>query len=287
MSTKSKKLMVLATDLLVRGEIEEAIEALRRSTRLGNSEDMKIYIDVASSLYKQNDYDNSKILLEAFLKDWSCPEAYFMLGEIECKKLNIENAIKYYKSGLSNYKQDALLPYHRYAELYLEIKDIEKSASVYKSIISKKENDEEALSFLGKYYKDKKDYKSASWYYEKIEKYDFGVSVDYQNYGLCLYETGEYKKSEKMYIKAVELFPADSEKTQSLKNLRNKNLQDLYPNLENSEQEYKDSIDKEPSSTSYFHLGNIAFIKGDYQEAARLYEKAKEVYSSVDMNLAV
>ncbi len=287
MHTKSNKLIALATELLNKNEINEAVEALKRSTRMGDADDMKVYMDVASNLFNQKDYNKAKIFIRAFVDERPSAEAYFMLGDVEYKTSNISNAIDCYKNGIEHNKSEDIAPYNKYVSLCVEEGDIDKVVLAYKTLVTKKDDDKVALSFLSKHYRDAKDYKSAVVYYEKIDKYGFGEYIDYQNYGSCLYEVSEYEKSERMYMKAVELFPASSNVSQELKNLRSKNLKDMYPDLEASEKLYKKSAEEEKNHSSYFHLGNIAFIKGDYEEASRLYEKAKEIYSSLDLTLAM
>lgn len=287
MHSKSNKLIALATELLNKNEINEAVEALKRSTRMGDAEDMKLYMEVASSLFDKKDYDKAKVFIRGFLEGRPSAEAYFMLADVEHKTSNIVNAIDCYKKGIEHYNGEDLAPYNKYVSLCLEEGDVNKIANAYEALVVKKDDDKDALSFLSKHYKDAKNYKSAVKYYEKIDKYGFGEYIDYQNYGSCLYEVSEYQKSERMYMKAVELFPASSNVSEELKNLRSKNLKDMYPDLEASEKLYKKSAEDEKNHSSYFHLGNIAFIKGDYEEASRLYEKAKEIYSSLDLTLAM
>ncbi len=288
MHSKSDKLIALAMELINRNEMSEAFEALKRSSRMSNSDDVKIYMDIASDLFDKKDYDRAKKFIRTFLDEHPSSEAYFMLGDIEYKTSNVVNAADCYRLAIENYNQDDITPYNRYVNLCIETDDADKIELAYKTMVSKKDDDKVALSFLTKHYRDKKDYKSAILYYEKVVKHGYAEYIDYQNYGSCLYEVGEYQKSEQMYMKAVELFPASSNVSEELKDLRSKNLQDMYPDLEASEEKYKKlSNDDEKNYSSYFHLGNIAFIKGDYEEASRLYEKAKEIYSSLDLTLVV
>ncbi len=286
MDTKSSKLMALATELLHENKIKEAIEALKRTARMGDTDDVKLYMDIASKLFDNKDYDTAKAFIRAFLDDHPSYEAYFMLGDIEYKTSNVANAVDCYKVGLGYYKQDDITPYNRYINLAVKDGDSEKIVLAYKTMVDRQDDDKPSLLYLSKYYRDKKDHKSAATYYAKIDKYGYGEYIDYQNYGSCLYEIGEYEKSEQMYMKAVELFPASSNVSEELKNLRSKNLQDMYPDLEASEEKYKKLAENEKSHSSYFHLGNIAFIKGDYETASKLYEQAKEIYSSLDLTLA-
>jgi len=90
----------------------------------------------------------------------------------------------------------------------------------------------------------------------------------------------DYKKAEDMYIQALSIYPANTPAAIELKNLRNKNLRDNYPNIAQSKAKYMKNIKNSPKSNDYFHLGNIEFIEGNYEKAAEYYYKAKEVYQA-------
>ena len=81
-----------------------------------------------------------------------------------------------------------------------------------------------------------------------------------------------------MYLQALAMYPADTPEILALKNLRSKSLRDNYPNLEESKAKYTKKIKENPDSSDYLHLGNIEFINENYEKAAELYAKAKEVY---------
>lgn len=134
------------------------------------------------------------------------------------------------------------------------------------------------MVFLANYFFANNKYKEAMKFYEVLVDNNLADYNDYHYYGVCLHELKDYKRAENMYLQALEMYPADSPETIALKNLRNRKLEDNYPNIEKSKKEYLENIKHSPKSSDYFHLGNIEFINGNYDKASEFYSKAKEIY---------
>lgn len=280
-NTKSIKLSNLAEDLLKKGgsrESLEAVEALKRSIRLGTGEDMKSYLQVAASLYESGDYEHAKIFLNIFLEYWMAAEAYFILGAIAKREHRFQDAILFYEKGISLYNGMDLRPYHECLSLCIKLKDDERAFELSKCILKINNKDKEALSYMAKYHTKLGAYKEGMKFYSILVENNIADYNDYHYYGICLHETKDYKKAENMYLKALELYPSDSPETTELKNLRKKNLKENYPDIEESKNKYSNKIKENPDVSSYFHLGNIEFIGGNYDKAAELYNKAKSLY---------
>lgn len=275
---KSEKLTILAGELLSQGDIEEGLEALKRSARIGDGKDTQTYLQIASNLYVQKDYKHAKIFVETFLEHWKSAEAYFILAAIESALGCKEKSIKDYETGIKIYKGNEISPYHECADLYVQAGKRQNACEMHKLALLKKSNDRKSITFLANYYISEKNYKKAAEYYKILVDCDAAEYIDYQRYGMCLYEMRDYVKSEEMYILAMEKYPVKDEKSMELKNIRNRTLKDSYKDIEKSEKEYKKILEEKHSSNAYFHLGNIEFIKGNYTEAAKLYEKAKEIF---------
>lgn len=277
-NTKSMKLTNLAENLFKKGINEEAIEALKRSIRLGDKEDMYSYLQVASELYNNNDYEHAKIFLNIFLEHWNAAEAYFILARIHKDENMFESAVSYYEKGFELYSSCELLPYHECLSLYTLLEDDKNALDISKRILKINKQDKTALLFLANYHKNKKLYKEASKFYEMLIKYDYADYDVYSNYGMCCSELQDYPKAEAMYIEALERYPIKNEIYYELKTLRHRSLAENYPNLKESEEIYYKKIESDPDVSSYYNLGNIEFIKCNYDKAASFYTKAKEMY---------
>lgn len=282
-NTKAVKLSALAGSLLKKSgnkESKEAIEALKRSMRLGSVDDIKSYLKVASSLYENGDYEHAKIFLNIFLEYWMSAEAYFILGAISKKERIYAKSLEYYEKGISLHNGNDLSYYHEYLFLCIKLKEEDRAFDICKRILKINNKDKEALSFIGKYHVKVKAYKEAIKFYNILVENNIADYNDFHYYGVCLHEIKDYKKAEDMYLLALNMYPADTPETLELKNLRKHNLRENYPDIEKSKSIYGRIIKKDPDSSSYFHLGNIEFINGNYDKAAELYGRAKELYES-------
>lgn len=280
-NTKSMKLTNLAENLFKKGVNAEAVEALKRSIRLGDKQDMYSYLQVASELYSNNDYEHAKIFLNIFLEHWNAAEAYFILAKIHKNENKIKEALSYYEKGLEIYSNYDITPYHDCLSLYILNEDGEKAVYISKEILKINKQDKTALLFLANHHKKKKLYKEAAKFYEILIKYNYADYEAYSNYGLCLCELSDYEKAEAMYIEALERYPIKNEAYYEFKTLKNRSLAENYPNIKESEEIYYKKIETEPDVASYYHLGNIEFINGNYEKAASFYMKAKELYESI------
>ena len=277
-NTKAIKLSNLAEDLLKKGINEEAIEALKRSMRLSSPDDMKSYIQVAISLYNNGDYEHAKVFLNTFLEYWMAAEAYFLLGEIAKKEYKLEDAFEFYRKGLSLHVSSNLSPYYEFLSLCSILKEEDKGLEAAKNILKINNKDKVALRYMANYFYRNDLYKEAMNFYKILVDNELADYNDYHYYGVCLHEIKDYKKAEDMYLQALAMYPSDTPEVLSLKNLRTKTLKDNYPNIEESKAKYIQKIKDNPESSDYFHLGNIEFINENYDKAAELYSKAKEIY---------
>ena len=276
--TKAMKLTNLAEDLLKKGVDGEAMEALKRSMRLSDGNDMKSYLQIALSLFENGDYEHAKIFLNTFLEYWMASEAYFILGDIAKKEKRLKDAFELYRKGLTLYNSHNLNPYYEFLSLCSVLNEEDEGLEIAKYLLKRNNRDRVALVYIGNYFLRNKLYREAIKFFQILVENDLADYNDYHYYGICLHEIKDYKKAEDMYIQALSIYPANTPAAIELKNLRNKNLKDNYPNLEKSRAKYTKNIEESPKSNDYFHLGNIEFIEGNYEKAAEYYYKAKEVY---------
>lgn len=281
MNTKSKQLKDLAVSLAEKEKNEEAIEALRRSMRLDtNNSEMTEYINMATSMYESGDIKHSRIFLNTFLEYCSHYSAYFLLGKIAVKERNKEDALKYYELGFSIFDDSSIAPYKEYFYLCKEIKNEDKAVYACKKVLAINKHDKESISFIAECHKEIKAYKEAISLYVHLVKDGEADYNDYNNYGFCLNQIGEYKKAEEMYILALENAPFNKAEIDMFKKIQNASLSDNYPDIEKSEKEYRENIKKGKDVSSYFHLGNIEYIKGHFDKAAEYYKQAKDIYEA-------
>ena len=272
------KLTNLAEDLLKKGVDGEAMEALKRSMRLSDGSDMKSYLQIALSLFENGDYEHAKIFLNTFLEYWMASEAYFILGDIAKKEKRLKDAFELYRKGLTLYNSQNLNPYYEFLSLCSVLNEEDEGLEIAKYLLKRNNRDRVALVYTANYFFRNKLYREAIKFFQILVENDLADYNDYHYYGICLHEIKDYKKAEDMYIQALSIYPANTPAAIELKNLRNKNLKDNYPNLEKSRAKYTKNIEESPKSNDYFHLGNIEFIEGNYEKAAEYYYKAKEVY---------
>ena len=276
--TKAVKLTNLAEDLFKKGVDGEAMEALKRSMRLSNGNDMKSYLQIALSLFENGDYEHAKIFLNTFLEYWMASEAYFILGDIAKKERKLKDAFELYRKGIALYNSHNLNPYYKFLSLCSELKEEDEGLEIAKYLLKRNNRDRIALVYMANYFYGNELYKEAISFYKILVESNLADYNDYHYYGICLHEIKDYKKAEDMYIHALSIYPANTPAAIELKNLRNKSLKDNYPNLKKSRAKYTKNIEESPKSNDYFHLGNIEFIEGNYEKAAEYYYKAKEVY---------
>lgn len=281
---KLNRLNTLAENLLKKGEHDEAIEAIKHSIRLAKEDDIPIYLTFIKSLLKKSEYKHSKVFLNTMIKSSKNLEAYFLLASVYKNENDSENALKcYYEAFLvcKDTKKNINV-YRDLLNIFIEINDIEKTLDVAYAIYNINNKDKDILSLLANGHRTIKNYKKAVFFFKELINNNMADHTDYQYYAVCLHELKEYKNAEKMYLLALDLYPVSNEKIQELKNIRNKSLNENYPNIEDSIKEYKNKI-KESSDcdyTSYFHLGNIEYIKKNYDKALEYYDKSKNIYLS-------
>jgi len=281
---KLNRLNTLAENLLKKGGHDEAIEAIKHSIRLAKEEDMPIYLTFIESLLKKSEYKYSKVFLNTMIKSSKNLEAYFLLASIYKNENDSENALKcYYEAFLvcKDTKKDINV-YRDLLNIFIEINDIEKILEVAYEIYNINNKDKDILSLLANGHRTIKKYKEAIFFFNELINNNMADHTDYQYYAVCLHELKEYQNAEKMYLLALDLYPVTDGKLKELKNIRNKSLSENYSNIEESIKEYKAKIEESSDCdyTSYFHLGNLEYIKKNYKKALEYYGKSKNVYLS-------
>lgn len=280
---KSTKLGNLAEELLKKGIDNEAMEALKRSMRLNNQSDMTSYLNIAISLFESGDYYHTKVFLDTFLEYSKNSKAYFILGKIAEYEKNIESAFNYYRMGIEIYDNHNLEPYYDFLSICKKLKKEDKGIDAAKNILSINDKDVFALRYMAQYFYKNKLFKESSSFYKILVDNNLADHNDYHYYGVCLYEIRDFKSSEYIYQKALDMYPSNDPQVLKLKDLASKTLEENYPNIEESKQKYLNNIKENPTHSDYFHLGNIEFISGNYQKAVELYNKAKEIYTNTEL----
>ncbi len=281
---KLNRLNILTENLLKKGDHDEALESIKHSIRLAKDEDMPIYLSFIESLIKKLEYKHSKVFLNTMIKSSKNLEAYFLLASIYKHEKDSENALKCYDEAFlvcKNTKKDIDI-YKKLLNVFIEIDDIERTLSVAYEIYGIDNKDKDILSILSNGHRTIKKYKKAVFFYNELINNGMADHTDYQYYAVCLHELKEYENAEKMYLLALELYPESNENIKELKNIRSKSLNENYPNIEDSIKEYQSKIEESSDSdyTSYFHLGNIEYIKKNYDKALEYYNKSRSVYLS-------
>ena len=126
---------------------------------------------------------------------------------------------------------------------------------------------------------DKKDYVEAERLYKKAIELDPSDSDAYNNLGVLNYKhKKDYVEAERLYRKAIELDPNNSGVYLNFGNLNS----DVKKDYVEAERLYKKAIELAPSdSGAYNNLGILNYnIKKDYVEAERLFRKTIELAPS-------
>ena len=281
---KLNRLNILTENLLKKGDHDEALESIKHSIRLAKDEDMPIYLSFIESLIKKLEYKHSKVFLNTMIKSSKNLEAYFLLASIYEYENDTDNVLKCYDEAFivcKNTKKDIDI-YKKLLNLFIEIDDIERTLNVAYEIYGIDNKDKDILSLLANGHRTIKKYKKAVFFYNELINNGMADHTDYQYYAVCLHELKEYENAEKMYLLALELYPENNESIKELKNIRSKSLSENYPDIEESVKEYNSKIEESSDSdyTSYFHLGNIEYIKKNYDKALEYYNKSRSVYLS-------
>lgn len=118
---------------------------------------------------------------------------------------------------------------------------------------------------------------------EAVKFYAMAVKIEekplyYAEMGLAYMELGQYEESRKCYQKAKEL----SQLGKAYPKLEELTFEDFvarYPDLDRRIEETTRKVEEGSKDyQDHMDLGNMFFIKGDYQKSAEFYLKARENY---------
>ncbi len=279
---KLNKLNSLAEELIKKGQYEEAIEALKHSIRLASDLDIHFYINMAQSLYDAKVHKYAKILLATIADVSSTDEVYFILADIACtEKENLE-AITHYEKAFSLFdgKNKNLEVYKKAFNMAIDLNLIDRALNIAKYTLDLFNVDKDILLFLASYNVKNENYKEAIVFYNVLFTNKMLDHNSCYSYASCLHSLKQYQEAEDMYLLALELYPS-SEDLSYLKKLREVSLADNYDDIAKSKREYMSKVAAEPDYSSYYHLGNLEYIDGNYDKALEYYKTSKEIYEDI------
>lgn len=276
---QEKSLFMLSEELVKKGNISEAMEALKRSLRKEEAHASDA-IALAGRLYNSGDIEHSRLFLENIIEYHKSPKAFLMLASIYTQytqKEDNKTALKYYDSYFNVVKEPTLGVCINAARVALKVADSEKTRKYYAMAVEVDGKNKEALLYLSEDSFKNKAFSTAFAYYARILKTDFKDSTHYQKAALCLYNIGDYERSARLMEKAIEESPVDDAYKARIKALREKDISEIYPDLPAREDALIEKVKESEDSSSLYDLGTICVIKGEYEKAANFYERAKSL----------
>ncbi len=259
-----------------KGELNKGLYYLRKGLRYKGKQDSGLYYKIGLIYYIKGDY-----------------------------KRALENFEISYRLNKKNIQTLSYL-----AELYYRFGELDKALEKYNLLLNRKKRKTEILFTVAEIYKKKKEYDKALDVYEQIlgeTQKIYEKKIALINAGGLLLEMGEYDKSLKYYLQALELFPDDAQiyynlavcylKQKDIKTAQEYLKKALKVNKENPELyiflarlysltgEKKKSIElleqlinKQPYYLKgYLELGKIYLKIGHYDEAIAYFDVAEDL----------
>lgn len=238
---------------------------------------MSNYIDNANKLIQERKFEDAKSLLEnSIANDENNIEALKLLGLCNVNTDNTDEAISAFEKVTQNSEQDATSWFYL-ASMYDKKDNFEKAENAYKQVINLRPEYIAAYKNLTILYLKNQKIKDAKTYALKAAELE---PSDYQPY----YMLGTIATIEKSYEKAVEYL----EKAVSLNQAQASMYISLgvayfaLNRLEDATKAFNNSLllDAENPITHY-HMGNIAQIQKQFNEAFQHFQKAYNYDPSV------
>lgn len=177
----------------------DAIEDLSKAIHLKKNNYNESYLYSSLAYLNLKDYKSSYDYLANYYnlkskdKEKDIPLVNYILGTINYKKSDIEEAIKIFEAGINDFPNDEYTNKGKVSliEIYLKKSDVIDATKVYESIVGVDFIDS-ASKVFGDYFLKKEQFKNAISYYEKIGRPNEESTY---NYAYSLYKNGEYLKS--------------------------------------------------------------------------------------------
>jgi len=218
----------------------EALDAYRKAIKLNPAITGLYRSYLAMALDKKLDDEVIAIAPKAISADEMDGTAFAAVGNIYKKRNRCGDAIAYYQNALKadvknltvlsslaecqtavgktsdallNYQQVVLLnpnanaEFKQLGDLLLSLNENEEAMENYRKYLEKSPTDERIASIVGLYYHNKKQYKDALPYLEKIKDPKLMTSSFVVKLAECYYQTANYQKAVENYGKARSLNP--------------------------------------------------------------------------------
>lgn len=275
---QTKNLAELGEELIEKGNYKEGVEVAKRLIRQSTGAEPLI-LELSKRIAEAGEFEHAEILLKSLISKSPSVNGYIYLARLMKSAKNVKRALRAYELAFefnNSAEYEVCIEAARYAK---SVKDDERAFKFYYVAFTKKKESFETLNFLGEYSFVRSRYKEALSYYAYIIKFGYANHEHYRKAGIALYETGDFEHSAKMTEKSIELSPYDEKHKEYAKRLREKKLEDLYPNAEEKCKEIESHLERNSADSGMLYdLGNIYLIKGDYAKAAKAFEDAKAEY---------
>ncbi|HOJ49823.1 MAG TPA: tetratricopeptide repeat protein [Spirochaetota bacterium] len=271
-----------AKDLVKNGEYDQAIkiykEMLSKLRDEKSDEAYSIFIGLGQVYLELKEWEEA---LYYFLRAEvikTIPEVYLNIGVLFYKKENYQKALEYYKKaeklgrplfeiywnkGLTyekmKYLKDAVFSYSKAyeinpkTELLIKLAPLSLEAGLYNEAV--------------KFYKELLKYEENPLYYSEL--------------GLAYMKLGMYDESKECYKRAKEITKL-ANKYKHIEELTYDDLVKKYgDNIEEKIKETLNKIEKDKNDyNNHYDLGNMMFIKGDYEQSLKFFKQARDIYVS-------
>lgn len=263
-----------AKELLNTGSYDEAI-SLYQDIQKEDSENKAVFMGLGKAYLEKEMWEES---LYSFLRAEvlnPSVEVYLSIGILFYKKKNYRKSIEYYEKAEIQ-KSGMFEIYWNKALAYEKLKMLKEAVFSFIQAYETNPKSELARKIAPMALEAKLFQEAVRFYRILIQKEEH--SLYYAELGLAYMELGNYEESKKAYQKAKELSKL-SGKYPKIDDLTFDDFIDQYPDLENQIENTIQKIEKGMAEYhDYFDLGNMLFIKGDYQKSADHFKQARDIY---------
>lgn len=267
----------LARELFVRREIDQAIESYRKII-IQDDKNTHAFIGLGKSYFEKAMWEESLYyFLRAEVIEPS-QEVYQNIGNLFFKKENFKKALEYYEKALKIGKPGyEILIYKGFVCEKLKLK--KEAVRVFIEAYYLKPEKIELCYKIAPLALEAEFFQEAADFYQILLKQQEN-SLYYAELGLAYMRLGNYEDSKKCYQKAKEM----TLKSRPGINFKEMTFDDFvakYPKIDEQIKETRNKINSgDTEYRNHMELGNMLFIKGDYQSALESYLKAREGFLS-------
>lgn len=273
MNAKTK--LSLAKELLSRKEVDKAIESYREIIQ-HDDKNIAAFIGLGKLYLEKEMWEES---LYYFLRAevvQPSQEVYHNIGNLFFKKQNFKKAVEFYEKA-ENLGRPVYEIYFNKGFCLEKLKFKKESVLSFIKAFKLNPSQEELAFKIAPRALEAKLFREAIEFYQIILKYQ-ELPLYYAEMGLAYMELAQYEESKRCYQKAKEL-TLKTKKDFKMKEMTYEDFVAKYPKIDQQIEEIEELIQNGQSEyRHHLELGNMLFIKGEYQKSLDSYLKARDGY---------